>query len=361
MGRSNGGSVVAVGLMSGTSGDGVSAALVRIGPGRSVRVLRHLTEPYSPADQRAMLALRNATSSRLSEANVMLGRRFASAARRVMRGGPRPSVIGSHGHTVWHEPGRHTLQIGEPSIIAEATGVDVVADFRPRDIAAGGQGAPLVPFFDEFVFGGTRRRIALLNIGGIANVTLVGGGRPAIAFDTGPGNTLIDDLVRRLTRGRETFDRDGRRSRAGRIDGRLLDRLLAHPYFRKRPPKSTGRELFGPRFARVRPSNDAIATLTVFTAVTIADAIRNLPPPSEVIASGGGVFNASLMEHLRWLLSPVPVRVSDEVGIPALAKECAAFALLAVRAIRGLPNTVPSATGARRAVVAGKIIRGGRG
>lgn len=341
--------------MSGTSADGVSAALVRIGPGRRVRVLRHLTLPFTRAEQARILALKDASAAELSEANFELGRRFADAARRVMRGA-RPRVIGSHGQTVWHSPGRHTLQVGEPSIIAELTGVDVVADFRPRDVAAGGQGAPLVPFFDDFVFGGTRERRCLLNIGGIANVTLVGGGKPAVAFDTGPGNCLIDDAVRRLTRGRETFDRGGRRARAGRIDGRLLERWLAHPYFKKRPPKSTGRELFGS--VKSRPSDDVIATLTVFTAVTIAGALRRFSAPSEVIVSGGGVFNETLMDHLGWLLAPVPVRSSAAYGLHPLAKECAAFALLASRAIEGKPNTLPSATGARRAVVAGKIILG---
>jgi anhydro-N-acetylmuramic acid kinase len=355
VGRSKGGSL-AVGLMSGTSADGVSAALVRIGPGRAVQVLRHFTSPYSRAEQARLLALRDATTSELSEANALLGRRFAAAARRVMRGA-KPRVIGSHGHTVWHSPGRHTLQIGEASIIAEETGVDVVADFRPRDIAAGGQGAPLVPFFDEFVFGGTRNRRALLNIGGIANVTLVGGGKPVIAFDTGPGNGLIDEMVRRFTRGRESFDRGGRLARSGRVDAELLHRLGDHPYFRKRPPKSTGRELFGPEYLP-RASLDAIATLTLLTAQTIAGALRRFAP-AEVIVSGGGVFNNTLMDHLEWLLRPADVVTSDVHGIPALAKECAAFALLAVRAIDGLPNTVPSATGARRAVSAGKIVRGG--
>ena len=362
MERSKGGSLVAVGLMSGTSADGISAALVRIGPGRAVRVLRHVTEPFSRIEQARILALRDATAAELSEANFRLGRRFAAAARRVMRGA-KPRVIGSHGQTVWHAPGRHTLQIGEPSIIAEETGVDVVADFRPRDIAAGGQGAPLVPFFDEFVFGGTRLTRALLNIGGMANVTIVGGGRPPVAFDTGPGNVLIDAATRMLTRGRESFDRDGRRARAGRIDGSLLARLLDHPYFRKRPPKSTGRELFGDAYlaSRCRRATvDAIATLTLFTAGTIADAIRRFSPalPSEVIVSGGGVFNFTLMGHLAWLLSPARVVSSEAYGLPPLAKEPAAFALLAARAIQGLPNTVPSATGARRAVVAGKIIPG---
>lgn len=360
MPRSKSDSLLAVGLMSGTSADGVSAALVRIGPGRTVRVLRHLTDSFSRAEQARILALAEARAPELSEANALLGRRFASAARRVMRGS-RARVIGSHGQTVFHAPGRHTLQVGEPSIIAEVTGVDVVADFRPRDIAAGGQGAPLVPFFDDFVFGGTAKRRALLNIGGIANVTLVGGGKPTVAFDTGPGNGLIDDMVRRITRGRASFDDGGRLARSGRIDANLLGRLLRHPYFRKRPPKSTGREEFGPDYAATRPSVDAIATLTMLTAVTIADAFSSFArsAPAEVIVSGGGVFNVTLMSHLAWLLSPARVVSSEAYGLPPLAKEPAAFALLAARAIQGLPNTIPSATGARRAVVAGKIIPGG--
>ena len=348
--------MLAAGLMSGTSADGVSAALVRIGPGRRVKVLRHFTEPYTRAEQRRILALRVATTAELSDANAFLGRKFAAAAKRLLRG-VHPRVIGSHGQTVWHAPGRHTLQIGEPSIIAEESGIDVVADFRPRDIAAGGQGAPLVPFFDDFMFGGTRKRRCLLNIGGIANVTFVGGGKPVLAFDTGPGNCLIDDTVRRLTKGRETFDRGGKRAREGMTDGWLLARLAAHPYFRKAPPKSTGRELFGPGFVKARPSNDVIATLTLFTAETIAGAIREFSP-SEVIASGGGVYNDLMMEHLAGLLTPIPLVSSRVYGIHPMSKECAAFALLAARAIEGRPNTLPSATGARHAVVAGKIVPG---
>jgi anhydro-N-acetylmuramic acid kinase len=345
--------------MSGTSADGVSAALVRIGPGRKLRVLKHVTSPYTRSEQARILALREATAARLCEANAWLGAKFAAAAKRILAGA-RARVIGSHGQTVWHAPGRHTLQIGEPSIIAEETGIDVVADFRPRDIAAGGQGAPLVPFFDEWLFGAVRHRRCLLNIGGIANVTLVGGGKTPLAFDTGPGNGLIDDAVRAFTRGRRSFDRDGALARSGRIDGRLLGRLLAHPYFKKRPPKSTGRELFGPEYLRVRPSADAIATLTLFTAQTIADALRRFarPAPAEVIVSGGGLLNLTLMDHLEWLLAPARLVPSDAHGIPAAAKECAAFALLAARAIEGRPNTLPSATGARREVVAGKIIPG---
>jgi anhydro-N-acetylmuramic acid kinase len=362
--RSKTGSLLAVGLMSGTSADGISAALVRIGPGRRLSVLAHRTEPFTSAERTRILGLGIAAAADLSAANFWLGRRFAEAARRMI-GDRRVRVIGSHGQTVHHAPGRHTLQIGEPSIIAEVTGVDVVADFRPRDVAAGGQGAPLVPFFDDFVFGGRRRR-ALLNIGGIANVTFVGGPRRPVAFDTGPGNCLIDEAVRRFTQGRAGFDRDGALARAGRIHPDLAERLGDHPFFRKRPPKSTGRETFGPAYlaARCRKiTKDVISTLTFFTALSMAEAIRSHGPwsPDEVIVSGGGAFNPVLMNHLEWMLRPARVVTSDRYGLHPLAKEPAAFALLAARAIQGLPNTLPSATGARRAVIAGKIIPGGKG
>ncbi|MBI4565913.1 MAG: anhydro-N-acetylmuramic acid kinase [Planctomycetes bacterium] len=364
--------VLAVGLMSGTSADGVSAALVRIGPGRTLRVLAHRTDPLPRRERERLLSLGTATAAELSEANFRIGRRFASAARRLLRSARilprRVLVIGSHGQTVYHDSGRHTLQIGEPAVIAEETGIDVVADFRPRDIAAGGQGAPLVPFFDEFVFGHAPRPRALLNLGGIANLTVVGGRVLPLAFDTGPGNCLIDEAVRLVTGGRRGFDRNGERASRGRVDRDLLLRLFDHPYFSRRPPKSTGRELFGRSYVegrcgsvlRRRP-NDAIATLTYFTARAIAEAIaRFVPVPlEEVIVSGGGALNSVLTRHLEWMLFPAAVRPSIVYGVDPMAKEPAAFALLAVEAIRGRTNTLPSATGARRAVIAGKIVRAG--
>jgi anhydro-N-acetylmuramic acid kinase len=349
--------------MSGTSADGVSAALTRIGPGRTLAVLASGELPFRPVETDRLRALQRASARELSAANGWLGEKFALAAVRLMKKtGAKPAVIGSHGQTVWHEPGRHTLQLGEPSIIAERTGVTTVADFRPRDVAAGGQGAPLLPFFDDWLFGRSNRPRATLNIGGIANVCLVGGrhhGSPG--FDTGPGNGLIDRATRRLTGA--PFDRGGAIARRGRIDERLLTRLLAHPYFRRRPPKSTGPETFGDDFLRDRVgakiTADVIATLTVFTARTIAAALhRWLPAVDEVILSGGGAFNRTLVEHLEWLLFPAVVRPVSVYAIHPLAKEPAAFALFAALAIRGEVNTLPRATGAARAVVAGKIVPG---
>ncbi|MBI2932195.1 MAG: anhydro-N-acetylmuramic acid kinase [Planctomycetes bacterium] len=354
--------MLAVGLMSGTSADGVTAVLVRVG--RGLRVLRHRTFPFHPRERRRILSLATADARVLSEANFWIGERFAEAARRIMRGAP-VTVIGSHGQTVWHEPGRHTLQLGEASVIAERTGVTVVADFRPRDIAAGGQGAPLVPYVDAYLFGGDSRVRALQNIGGIANVTIVGGKRTA--FDTGPGNALIDEAVRIATRGRQEYDEDGRIAARGSVDEALVARLMGHPYFAKRPPKSTGRELFSRTFLLERcermlrsRAEDAIATLTCFTARSIADAYRRFVRDriDEVVVSGGGALNPVLMRHLREMLDPVPVRSLSAYGIDPMAKEAAAFALLAVEAVRGRLNTAAWATGARRGVVAGKIVPG---
>lgn len=349
---------LAIGLMSGTSADGVSAALVQIKP---FAVIASGTLRFRPSDQDRIRALKNATAAELSEANMWLGEKFALAANRLMKKtGRRASVIGSHGQTVWHSPGRHTLQIGEPSVIAERTGLTVVADFRPRDIAAGGQGAPLLPFFDRWLFGKSPRPRALQNIGGIANVCVVGGKHDgSLGFDTGPGNGLIDRAVRLLNG--KPFDRHGAIAKRGRIDEKLLRRLLDHPYFRKKPPKSTGPEEFGDEFLRERVGRritpDTIATLTTFTARTIADAYeRWLPKIDEVVVSGGGVYNRTLMQALEWLLFPAPVRPISVYAIDPLAKEPAAFALFAALAIEGKPNTLPGATGARRAVVAGKIV-----
>jgi anhydro-N-acetylmuramic acid kinase len=339
----------ALGLMSGTSADGVSAAVVETGP--PLRVLEYRTLGFPPATRRRILALRDAAAGELCEANFWLGEIFARAARRMRTA---YEVIGSHGQTVFHVPGSSTLQLGEPCVIAERTGRTVVADFRPRDIAAGGQGAPLVPHFDRRVFGGRRGR-ALLNIGGIANVTFPDDGT---AFDTGPGNCLLDEAVRRMGRG--DFDRGGRIAARGRVDLRLLDRWLRHPYFAKRPPKSTGRELFAWDFVGAKPTADVVATLTCLTARTIAEAVRRWGPPGlqEVVVSGGGVYNRTLLDHLRWLLWPAQPRPSTVYGLHPLAKEPAAFALLAVDTLRAAPNNVPSATGARRPVVLGKIVPG---
>jgi len=348
--------MIAVGLMSGTSADGVSFAAIRLGKG--LEFLAYRTFPYPKALRDRVLRARELRTPELSELHGDLGRRFAACAKTFIGKG-RVDVIGSHGQTVWHEPGRHTLQIGEASHIAEATGVPTVCDFRAADIAAGGQGAPLVPFFDRRVFG--VRNAATLNLGGIANVTILS--KSPAGFDTGPGNCLIDEAMR-IAYGKP-FDRDGRTAASGRIDAKLLARLR-HPWFRKPPPKSTGRELFSREFLldrferelKTRPA-DVVAALTVLTATTVGDAIARFvkKPLQEVIVSGGGMFNKTLMSHLEWTLWPAVPRPITVYGIHPLAKEPAAFALLAAETLRGRPGNLPSVTGARRAVVLGKVIR----
>ena len=347
--------MIAVGLMSGTSADGVSVAAIRVE--KKIRLIAYRTFPYPKGLRERVLGAGGLRTPALSELNGDLGRFFAACARRFIGRG-RADVIGSHGQTVWHEPGRHTLQLGEAAHIAEATGVTTVCDFRPADIAAGGQGAPLVPYFDRAVFG--VRDAATLNLGGIANVTLLG--KKPVGFDTGPGNCLIDEAMR-LAFGRP-YDSKGSVAARGSIDRRLLARL-DHPYFRKAPPKSTGRELFGREFLldrcgrelQRRPA-DVVATLTFLTARTVADALARVSrrPLQEVIVSGGGVFNRTLMGQLEWTLWPAVPRPITVYGFHPLAKEPAAFALLAVEALRRRPGNLPSVTGARRAVVLGKIL-----
>ena len=364
---------IALGLMSGTSCDGVSAALAEF-RGRAIRVLAHATTAY-PAPVAALLRRpRELTTPAIAQLNVLVGELFAQAALRLIRrSGISPrriAAIGSHGQTIYHGPREAipcTLQIGEPAIIAERTGLPVVADFRMRDLSAGGEGAPLMPFFDAHFYGSGAPR-ALQNLGGIGNVTLVGRGIAPIAFDTGPANCLLDLVARRITRGRQPFDRSGRLAARGRVDSRLLDRLLDDPYFDEPPPKSTGPERFndiwlqrrcGRTMAR-RPF-DLLATLTRFTAETIASSYRRFLPaqPREVIVSGGGCRNRALMAHLAKLLAPTPIRPIDAAGsplrLPAQAKEPVAFAFFGLRAIRGEINHLPAATGASAARILGTI------
>jgi anhydro-N-acetylmuramic acid kinase len=347
--------MIAVGLMSGTSADGVSAAAIDVRKG--LKMLAYRTFPYPRALRERVLGARDLRTPDLSALHSDLGKFFAACAKRFIGKG-RADVIGSHGQTVWHEPGRHTLQLGEAAHIAEATGITTVSDFRSADIAAGGQGAPLVPYFDRYVFG--VREAATLNLGGIANVTVLS--KAPLGFDTGPGNCLIDEAMR-LAFGRP-FDKGGRVAGRGKIDRELLARL-DHPYFRKAPPKSTGRELFSREFlldrcgsALRRKPVDVLATLTFFTAKTVADAISRFvkKPLQEVIVSGGGLLNKTLMAQLEWTLWPAVPRPITVYGFHPLAKEPAAFALLAVETLRRRAGNLPSVTGARRPVVLGKII-----
>ena len=355
--------------MSGTSLDGIDVAVVEI-RGRAVRTLGFETTPYPAEAREAILAVSNTTTTTaaISRLNYQLGELYARAvARAIRRFGP-VELIGCHGQTVYHEGGKNTLQLGEGAVIAERTGIPVVSNFRARDIAAGGQGAPLVPFADYLLFRNSTRTRVALNIGGIANITAIpAGARPedVVAFDTGPGNMVIDALVREWSRGKLGYDRGGRIAASARVNRRLLGSLLHDPYYSRKPPKSAGREQYGAEFVgrlkRSRlPLEELIATATVLTAATVAMGIRQLLPkaaPADLIVSGGGVHNPRIMAHLASLLPEIGIASSADYGIHPDAKEAIAFAMLAFQTWRGRPSNLPSATGARRQVVLGTITR----
>ena len=376
--------------MSGTSADGIDVALVRISGAPSApraRLENFAAFPYPAAVREAVLRLSNgaATTTReLSQLNFRLGELFADAALRAchrFRVAPRRiSLIGSHGQTVYHQgaPGpflgarvASTLQLGEPAVIAERAGVTTIADFRPADIAAGGQGAPLVPFVDYLLYRNPRRGRAALNIGGIANVTVIpADARPqdVFAFDTGPGNMIIDALVTHFSRGRLRYDRDSHLAREGRLLPELSRAWLAHPFFRKSPPKTAGREEFGAHYVgkvlsaakrrRIRPA-DLIHTATAFTATSIAQAFERFVFPrahvSELVISGGGARNPLLVAYLAALLPSLKITPAGDLGVSGDAKEAYAFAVLAYEAWHQHANILPSATGARHTAVLGKI------
>ncbi len=393
------------GLMSGTSADGVGVAIVDI-RARQVRVLAFDTFPYPAALRREILSLCRPETARLDQIchyNHVLGEVFGDAVVRLCEktGIPLRSIdiIGSHGQTIYHLPkgGRYggraigsTLQIGEPSRIAQRTGITTVADFRPRDMAAGGEGAPLVPYADCVLFRDERLCRTVQNIGGIANLTflppcrvgcahqsrgrsMVGTAHPTsqgvLAFDTGPGNMVIDGMMRLVTKGRRQYDRNGAMATQGEVHEGLLREMLRHPFFRRRPPKSTGREQFGQQYCewfyrracreRLMPE-DMVATATAFTASSIALAYHKFLPrlPDEMILCGGGAHNATLMRMLQQQLEGVRIRSTDEFGISVDAKEAVSFALLAYATIKGVANNIPAATGASEPVVMGKIVPG---
>jgi len=368
--------------MSGTSADGVDACLAQIDEREGkleARVEAFLTERYPPTVRKNVLEARSVED--VCRLNFELGELFASAALDLCsKAAVAPAdvdAIGSHGQTVCHQDaadGNATLQIGEPCVIAQRTGITTVADFRPRDVAAGGTGAPLVPVVDFLLLADSSTSRAALNIGGIANVTFLPAACSAdqvVAFDTGPGNMVIDALMELLTGGRETCDRDGATAARGSTDEELLADLLGDDYFDAPPPKSTGRERFGRAFAerllaagrsRGLSEQDIVATATALTARTVADAITRWDPAApgdvEVIASGGGVHNPAMMDMLRKALPHARLEPSDEFGIPADAKEALAFAVLAYLTLNGRPGNLTGATGAREQVVLGKIVPG---
>jgi anhydro-N-acetylmuramic acid kinase len=349
-------------LISGTSVDGIDVAVVDIGEG--IQVVAAATVPYPPEVREAILSVSNATAhvGTIARLNFLLGEFFAEAIGGT--GVPLNTIelIGSHGQTIFHQGapveflGRKvasTMQIGEAAVIAERTGIETIADFRTADLAAGGNGAPLVPFLDYDLFRHPEIARVALNIGGIANITVIpADAKPddIIAFDTGPGNMVMDAVA-------PPFDRDGDEARSGKVNGELLSRLLKDPYYRNDPPKSCGREQYGAEF--VRESGIDIATATELTARTIALAIGRYPATREVIVSGGGAHNRYLMGRLSALI-PARVTTSAEFGIDVDSKEAILFALLAYQTYHGRPGNLPSATGARKPMILGKISRGTR-
>lgn len=377
-----------IGLMSGTSADGVDAALVRVsgcGVGTKVRQLGFITTPFSDEVRQRILEVAGGGyggSSEICRLGFLLGKIFADSCLALCeKTGVLPSdidLVGSHGQTVWHIPEaegylggpvRGTLQIGEPSLICEALGCIVVSDFRVRDMAAGGLGAPLVPYTEFLLYRDEGRDVALQNIGGIGNVTCLPKGcqlSDVFAFDTGPGNMVMDQLVAKLTGGRQSYDDGGRLAGGGSVHPALLGWLMEDEYLRLPPPKTTGRERYGSAYVEALLGKasamgvsltDTLATATCFTAACIEKGIRGFFPrmPGRLVVGDGGARNPTLMGHIRRLLPETEVLCNEDLGFDGDAKEAVAFAVLANEAICGIANNAPGATGAAHPVVMGKI------
>jgi anhydro-N-acetylmuramic acid kinase len=382
--------VKVIGLMSGTSADGVDAALVEwpeSASARPFRLLGYRETPFPPELQERIHRLAagrvagSQTLEELATLDVLLGERFAAAAADLAACAgvdlSGVAAVASHGQTVAHLPERRaTLQIGDPSVIAERTGCTTVADFRTRDVAAGGEGAPLAPFFHHAALGHPEEGRLVLNLGGIANITWIprgGGAAEVVAFDVGPANSLIDGVVSTLSRGAERMDRDGIRARRGSVAADLLGRLLDDEFLRRAPPKSTGRERYGlaeaERLAEDwtrhgRAPDDLVATLVAFSAEAVARAARDFldgSPIDRVLLGGGGVRNPGLVRALADRFGGVPVEAMDAAGVPAQAAEAMAFSLMGRNALLGIPNHLPQCTGAREGTVLGEVVPGGLG
>jgi anhydro-N-acetylmuramic acid kinase len=383
-----------IGMMSGTSADGIDVALVRISgapPWLSAKFEAHHHVRFPARVRETILRLANGaptTTAEISQLNFLIGEEFGAAAIAACKRWRVPlgkiSLIGSHGQTIFHQGVAakflgsrrvaSTLQIGEPSVIAARTGIPTIGDFRPADMAAGGQGAPLVPFVDYVLYRDAGRGRVALNIGGIANLTVIPqAAKPGdvFAFDTGPGNMIVDALVESATRGRAHFDRDAKIAMRGEIIPALLDRLMREPYLRKAPPKTAGREQFGRAYAEKligwgkqhhARTEDLVRTATVFTSLSIAGALRRFVFPrariDQLIVAGGGAQNPLMMAQLAAVLPGIEIAPSNRFGVPSEAKEAFAFAVLAYEAFHGRVNNLPSATGAKRAAVMGQLVYG---
>jgi len=365
-----------IGIMSGTSHDGTDFALVEIHKRSSlpdIHLIKHLHTPYTIKLKGKIRTAFHGDTALICSLNFQLGEFYAKGVLKLLAKSRCKSkdidAIASHGQTIYHIPPGvkkkgSTLQIGEPSVIAEETGITTISDFRTGDMAAGGQGAPLVPITDYLLFNKQGVVRAIVNIGGMANVTFVSGKQEdTVAFDTGPGNALIDEAMRIWSRNTKTYDRNGSFARSGKCQGHLFKKLSSHPFLKKRPPKSTGREIFGEAMVRDIFSNyrktapaDIVSTLTHFTSESIYKAIVPYRP-DEVIIAGGGTKNRFLVTLLqnKFQESSIPVNNISEYGIPSEAKEALSFAILGYLTLNGMPGNIPSATGAKRAVVLGKI------
>jgi anhydro-N-acetylmuramic acid kinase len=382
--------ILVLGLMSGTSADGIDVALASISgapPHLHTKLLGHTSSKFPAALHKEILRVAEqhpTTAGELSQLNFRLGEVFAEvalAASRKFRVSPkRIALIGSHGQTLFHQgnPARYlsrptasTLQIGEPSVIAARTGINTVGDFRPADIALGGQGAPLVPYADYLLYRHEKLGRVSLNLGGIANITVIpAAAKPEqiLGFDTGPANMLIDSLVSHFSQGRQRFDKDARIAQTGRSIPALLDQLMRDPYLKLAPPKSTGREYYGHAYLknvlalgkkhRAKPA-DLIRAATIFTALSVVDALNRFVLPKtkirQLIVSGGGAKNPLLLAQLSAALSGIEILPSSNFGIPEDAKEAFAFAVLAYESFHLRPGNLPSATGARGPAILGKI------
>lgn len=360
------------GVVSGTSLDGVTIVVADVSQSRW-KVVEVFEAAYRQALRKRLLAISNATAhtSEVSRLNFALGEEWAAALRRLQSGVEKLDAVALSGQTIFHERGATpsqagtTLQIGEATVVAERTGKRVVSNFRTRDVAAGGQGAPLVPFADYRIFRSRTRNRVALNIGGIANITCLPKNcapEQVVGFDTGPGNMILDQLAQLATGGKLAYDKDARIARQGQVLKPLLAKLQRAPYFRQKPPKTCGREQYGEAFvaefvATGHSLPDLMATATAFTAATIAEGIVRFCPVvvDEVLVAGGGARNPMLMDQLRGFLPKASVLPSDAFGVPAEAREGLAFAIIAWETLQGRPGNLPRVTGAKHPVVLGQI------
>jgi len=367
-----------IGLNSGTSFDSIDVALVKFKKndlrpifvnGISCNYSNRIKEQIRELITLSAGASYNFKSKKILRLDSLLGNLFANAALKIIKKHKLKKedilLIGSHGQTIYHEPKIKSVQIGSANVIAKKTGIKTINNFREADIKAGGEGAPLMPFLDQICFGERKKGIITLNIGGIANITVTGKGIKPIAFDTGPGNALIDLIAKKDFK--KDFDKNGNFAKKGKVQHKFIEGAIKDPYFRKNPPKSTGKEYFNQHFinkhfSKIKKKEDLISTLTFFTAYSIKYSLEKFVFPkhkiSEIVISGGGIKNKTLITFLKKLLPSVKIISSDKYGLPSKYKEAILFALLGYTCLKQIPNNIPSCTGARKKVVTGKICTG---